>query len=123
VNASPSVRTIPPDIQRKYDAWKSWASVWNTVHYTAGSGAAALSAVSAANSKVQFLTGGQPLWIAIAAAICAFVLTTLSPQKTAKGFINAYRHLEKAMACYRLDPAVDVTSLGKAEAEGVDLLD
>jgi len=125
---NPEVREIPPNIQGKYDAWKNWASWWNAVHYTAGCGAAALSAISAANAsavkvEVGFLTRPESIGVATAAAICAFILTAIAPQKTAKSFVDAYRHLEKSMALYRLDPSVDAVSLAKAEAEGLDLLE
>ncbi len=122
---NPSIeRTIPTRIQKKYDSWKFWASIWNVVHYVAGAGAAALSALIAANVKAnpQFLDSNKVLAIAVAAAICSFVLTTLNPQKTATGFIAAYRHLEKAMSRYSSNPVPDLIDLGKAEQEGIDKL-
>ena len=120
----PDQHAVPTRIMKKYDAWKRWASVWNTVHYVSGAGAAALSAIIAANvkSKPGFLTENEVLWVAIAAAVCSFVLTTLNPQKTAQGFIAAYRHLEKAMSRYCSNPNPDPVDLGKAEQEGIDKL-
>jgi sugar phosphate permease len=120
----PNQRVVPARIMDKYRAWKWWAGVWNAVHYVSGAGAAALSALIAANVKARpsFLTDTQVLWVAVAAAICSFVLTTLNPQKTAQGFIAAYRHLEKAMSRYYSNPAPNLVDLGKAEQEGIDKL-
>jgi hypothetical protein len=115
-------RTIPAVIEEKYRAWKLWASVWNWIHIVVGGASVALSTIVAANTKSDFL-GSKAIVVASAAAIAAFLLTTLNPQKTAKGFVNAYRHLEKAISRFRFDPSLSETDLGKAEAEGVDLLD
>ena len=115
-------RPIPKVIEDKYNAWKYWASVWNRVHILVGGSSVALSTIVAANTKSDFL-GSKAVGVASAAAIAAFLLTTLNPQKTAKGFVNAYRHLEKAVSRFRFDPSVTEMDLGKADAEGIDLLD
>ena len=119
----PGSRPIPTATQNKYDAWKRWASVWNSVHYISGAGAAALSATMAANAKAkpQFLSENQTLWCAVATAVCSFVLT-LNPQKTAGGFVAAYRHLEKAIIRYRNSQTPNLDDLSQAEREGVDKL-
>ena len=96
--------------------------MWNWVHIVVGGAAVALSTIVAANTKSDFL-GSKAVGVASAAAIASFLLTTLNPQKTAKGFVNAYRHLEKAISRFQFDPAVTEVDLGKADAEGIDLLD
>ena len=118
-------RPVPKLTEDKYGAWKCWASVWNWVHIVVGGLSVALSTIVAANTKSNppFLVGSKAVAVASAAAIASFVLTTLNPQKTAKGFVNAYRHLEKAIARFHFDPSVTEADLGKAEAEGIDLLD
>jgi hypothetical protein len=120
----PNERVVPARFEKKYESWRFWASVWNTVHYLSGAGAAALSALIAANVKAnpQFLSGNEILIAAVAAAVCSFVLTTLNPQKTAGRFIAAYRHLEKAISRYCSIPVPDLVDLGKAEQEGIDML-
>jgi hypothetical protein len=115
-------RPIPGDTKKKYDAWKGWASVHNWVHLVVGGCSVALSTVVAANTSHDFLKSDS-VPVAVAAAIASFVLTTLNPQKTAKGFVNAYRHLEKAIARFRFDPSAAEIDLGRAEAEAIDLLD
>jgi sugar phosphate permease len=115
-------RPIPPPIQAKYSAWKYWASVWNAVHYVIGSGAAIASALTAASIKKnadQHIT----LLLAVLAAIFAFAQTSVAPQKKAISFVKAYRHLEKAIAKYRYDEAAKESDLGRAESEGIDLLE
>jgi hypothetical protein len=118
-------RTIPATIQAKYDAWKKWASVWNSVHYIAGSGAAVAAALTAASIKLspQIIDQRITLSLALAAAFFAFIETSIGPQKRATSFIKAYRHLEKAIAKYRYDPGAKDTDLGIAESEGIDLLE
>ena len=115
-------RPIPEAIEQKYKAWKRWASVWNWVHLVVGGCSVALSTIVAANTKADFLKSNAVV-VASAAAIASFVLTTLNPQKTSKGFVNAYRHLEKAISRFRFDTTVTEVDLGKADAEGIDLLD
>jgi len=115
-------RPVPKVIEDKYSAWKHWATVWNWVHIVVGGCSVALSTVVAANAKKDFL-GSATVSVATAAAIASFLLTTLNPQKTGKGFVNAYRHLEKAIARFRFDLSATEGDLGKAEAEGIDLLD
>jgi len=115
-------RPIPKVIEDKYKAWRFWASVWNWVHIVVGGSSVALSTIVAANTNHDFL-GSNAIVVASAAAIAAFLLTTLNPQKTAKGFVNAYRHLEKAVSRFHFDPSVTEVDLGKADAEGIDLLD
>jgi len=63
------------------------------------------------------------LLLAVLAAICAFAQTCVAPQKRAVGFVKAYRHLEKAIAKYRYDSNPNRSDLGKAESEGLDLLE
>ena len=117
-------REIPKDIKEKYRAWKRWASLWNWFHVLLGAASVAPSTIVAANTKADFLKSKtQAIGVASAAAIASFLLTTLNPHKTAKGFVNAYRHLEKAISRFRYDPSVSEIDLGKADAEGVDLLD
>ena len=118
-------RPIPLPIQQKYNAWKGWASVWNGVHYVTGSGAAVASALTAAFIKKDAVLVDQriALTLAVCAAIFAFVQTAVAPQKKAGSFVKAYRHLEKAMAKYKYDPSVNDSDLGKAETEGIDLLE
>jgi hypothetical protein len=117
-----TTRPIPVVIEEKYRAWKHWASVWNWIHIIVGGSSVALSTVVVANTRSDFL-GSKAIEAASAAAIGAFLLTTLNPQKTAKGFVNAYRHLEKAICRFRFDASLSEIDLGKADAEGVDLLD
>jgi hypothetical protein len=122
--AHQEARAIPGKIQTKYDDWRLWALVWNAIHYISGAGAAALSALIAANVKAKpaFLSDNAILGVAVGAAVCSFILTTLNPQKEAGGFIAAYRHLEKAMSRYAFNPVPDLQDLSQAEREGIDML-
>jgi len=76
----------------------------------------------ATRPRPLFLTDTQILWTAVAAAVCSFILTTLNPQKAARAFVNAYRHLEKAISRHRFNPAPDLRDLSEAEREGIDML-
>ena len=122
--ALPIERQPPKYFEGKYRAWKFWSSVWSGVHYIAGAAAAGLSAIVAANvrAKPPFLSDTSTLWVAIAAAVCSFVLTTLNPQKTANAYRLAYRHLEKAISLYQFNAALDTLYLSQAEREGIDML-
>jgi hypothetical protein len=90
------------------------------VQVVVGESSVALSTLVVANTHANFFKE-YTIWFAIGAAVASLMMATLNPQKTAKGFVNAYRHLEKAIARFRFDSSVPVADLGKAEADGIDL--
>jgi hypothetical protein len=90
------------------------------VHYISGSGAAVASALTAATITTH---PAKSLCLAMSAAVFAFIQTVIKPGKEAARYVRAYRHLEKKMAEYRLNPDINDRDLGQAESEAIGLLE
>ena len=116
------LREVPTAILSKWRAWRFWQVAYGFLYLFLGAISVVASAIVAANAKGKFLSDDQTLWVPLAAAVAALATTVLSPKQFNLGFETAARKLEAAIARYRTDPTLGLAVLGKAEAEGVEII-
>jgi hypothetical protein len=115
-------RSVPREIEKKYKAWRSWSSCWKWANSLMGLTAAFLSTLIAANAKAGFLGASYVLFLSIAAAMLAFLVTTFDADLKAKGFALAAREIEIAVARYQFDASLKETYLADAVVRGIGIL-
>lgn len=87
---------IPSDLQATHDRWIKLSRRWQALHYLFGTCAVVLSALVAGKA-------GGPAWTArlgIASAICAGMVTLLSAQRKAKGYLMALGYVQPFISAY-----------------------
>jgi hypothetical protein len=111
-----SLRNIPEVFANRRSEWYVSHYIWAALHYILGIGSIICSVIvaslgSGGESKIR-------LPLSIIAAICAALLTFLSPSLNAQAYIQAWRTLDAACTQYQFNTQLTEQYLVKAMIEG-----